>query len=112
MSDELRWLIGINVTAFIALATVLIGAFRALSSRIETALLTAKAGDDQLHERVNRVRDEYVKRVDLDGHMARMEASVKELREETREGTREINRRLDQVLTTLQPPAGRRRQTD
>ncbi|MEI9427661.1 hypothetical protein [Mesorhizobium sp. Cs1299R1N3] len=50
------------------------------------------------------MRDEYVRRVvDHDGHMTRMETNVKELREEGREGTREINRRLDQVLTTLQP---------
>lgn len=101
--DQLRWIVGISITVAIFATGTLIAAFRALASRIDTAKDDAKKGDDTLHDRVNRVRDEYVKRVDLDGHMARMETNVKELRDETREGTREINRRLDQVLTTLQP---------
>lgn len=103
MTDEIRWLVGLSVTVLVFQAGTLIAAFRSLTARVETATATAKEGDDQLHERINRVRDEYVKRVDLDGHMTRMETTVKELREETREGTKEINRRLDQVLTTLQP---------
>lgn len=105
--DELQWLIGVSVTVLLAIATMLIAAFRALSGKIEKGnselAKGIKDGDDHLHERVNRVRDEYVKRVDLDGHMTRMETNVKELRDENREGTREINRRLDTVLSTLQP---------
>jgi len=61
---------------------------------------TRSRRDDALHKRVNRVRDEYVKRADLD---ARIETNVRELRNENREGNREINRRLDPVLATLQP---------
>ena len=97
--EQLQWMVGIGLS----ILGMLIVAFRTLASRIDAATSAANSGDDQLHERVNRVRDEYVKRVDLDGHMGRMETNVKELREESREGTREINRRLDQVLTTLQP---------
>lgn len=103
MTDEIRWLIGICTTVAIFQTGTLIAAFRYLTIKIDDVKAEAGKGDDALHERVNRVRDEYVKRVDLDGHMSRMETNVKELREETREGTREINRRLDQVLTTLQP---------
>lgn len=103
MTDEIRWLIGISVSVLVFQTGALIAAFRSLTAKIDDAEASATKGDDALHERVNRVRDEYVKRVDLDGHMARMETNVKELRDETREGTREINRRLDQVLTTLQP---------
>lgn len=65
-------------------------------------------GDDALHERVNRVRDDYVRRVDLDTHMTRLETNVHQLREENREGTREINRRLDTMLTSLRPTDRRR----
>ncbi len=87
------------MTVILSIAGMLLAAFRALSSKIEKAnselVKGIKDGDDHLHERVNRVRDEYVKRVDLDGHMTRMETNVRELRDENREGTREINRRLD-----------------
>jgi hypothetical protein len=99
----MRWLLGVEVTVLVFAIGTLIVAFRNLATRIDEGKSEAKKGDDALHERVNRVRDEYVKRIDLDGHMGRMETTVKELREEAREGTREINRRLDQVLTTLQP---------
>lgn len=109
--DQLQWLVGLSVTVMLGAIGLLIAAFRVLSGRIDTTKDEAKKGDDALHERINRVRDEYVKRIDLDGHMARMETNVKELREETREGTREINRRLDQVLTTLQPGARSQRRS-
>lgn len=92
----------------------LIGAFGALAGIVGAFIVSHRytsdkitTGDNALHERINRVRDEYVRRDDLDGHLARVEGSVKDLREENREGTREINRRLDQVLTTLQPPRSR-----
>ncbi|NUR12312.1 MAG: hypothetical protein HOQ20_10795 [Bradyrhizobium sp.] len=87
----------------VAIVSAIVVSHRYTSDKIQK-------GDDALHERINRVRDEYVRRVDLDSHMVRIETNVKELREEGREGTREINRRLDQVLTTLQPrPASRGR---
>jgi uncharacterized membrane protein YdfJ with MMPL/SSD domain len=102
-TGELQWLIGTAVTAIFAIAGIAIAAFRATANKIDDVAGKIKAGDDALHERINRVRDEYVKRIDLDGYMERMEETVKELRTETHEGTREINHRLDQVLTTLQP---------
>lgn len=110
MTGELQWLIGTAVTVILTIAGIVIAAFRATSTKIDDVAGKIKAGDDALHERINRVRDEYVKRIDLDGHMERMEETVKELRVENREGTREINRRLDQVLTTLQSRSNQRRQ--
>jgi hypothetical protein len=99
-----------DIFALIAAIGTLAGIVAAIIASHRSTSDKIQKGDDQLHDRINRVRDEYVKRVDLDSHMARMETNVKELREENREGTREINRRLDQVLTTLQPrsaPRGR-----
>jgi low affinity Fe/Cu permease len=96
MTSETQWLIGLAVTIIVAFGTVLITAFRSLTNSREV-------GDSQLHERINRVRDEYVRRVDLDSHLHRLDEAVKELRDETREGTRETNRRLDAVLSALTP---------
>lgn len=90
MGDDIKWLIGIAVTFGLAL----IAAFRSLSSSM-------KAGDDALHERINRTRDDYVRRVDLDGHVSQLREGMKELKDETRDSAKETNKRLDQVLAVL-----------
>lgn len=94
------------LAGFIGVIAAIVGTIVTLNRSTHKAI---SDGDNQLHERVNRVRDEYVRRVDLDSHMTRIETNVKELRDENREGTREINRRLDTVLTTLQPKTQPRR---
>lgn len=87
-------LIGTAITLCLFFGGALLTAFRSLSASI-------KSGDDQLHDRVNRVRDEYVKRVDLDDHVRQLREGMKERRDETREGLKETNKRLDQVLAVL-----------
>lgn len=89
---ELQWLVGISLTVVLTIGGMLIAAFRALSGKIDkgnTDMAKAlKDGDDHLHERVNRIRDEYVKRVDLDGHLGRIDATLREIREDQREMNR------------------------
>lgn len=85
---------GIAVTMFVFFGGMLFSAFNNLSSRIKT-------GDDVLHDRLNRVRDDYVRRSDLDGHIQRLDNNVKDLREELRETRTETNHRLDAILATL-----------
>lgn len=62
-------------------------------------------GDEKLHERINRTRDDmsnlYVKRTDLDGHLQRIEKSVTDMRQEMREERRDTNSRLDAVLSAI-----------
>lgn len=99
-ASELLALLGAAAT-IITIVGAIVASHRWTTDKIQK-------GDDALHERVNRVRDEYVCRVDLDTHMARIETNVRELREESREGTREINRRLDTMLTALRPTERRR----
>lgn len=71
--EDLRWMIGIGVSAALALAGIFIGVFRSLSA-------SQKEGDDKLHERINRVKDEYVRRVDLDARFAHLERQQEEMR--------------------------------
>jgi hypothetical protein len=94
MGDDIKWLIGLAVSLGGTFTVALIATFRSLSASI-------KAGDDQLHERVNRVRYEYVRSVDLDDHVKQLRIGMKEMRDETREGLKETNKRLDQVLAVL-----------
>ncbi|WP_313194589.1 hypothetical protein [Shinella zoogloeoides] len=85
MSD-LQWLIGTAVGVVLAVAGIAITALRAVNTRLDNVVEQIKAGDDQLHERVNRVRDDmangYVRRVDLDSHMKRTDDTLKEMRDD------------------------------
>lgn len=73
--------------------------------KAEETAATSTAGDDALHQRINRTRDEmhehFVKRADLDGHLSRIEQRVSELRQDMKEERRETNQRLDAVLAAV-----------
>lgn len=60
---------------------------------------------DNLHERINRTRDEmaehYVRRVDLNEHLARVEKSIDGIQSEMRENARDTTGRLDAILTAV-----------
>lgn len=95
MSDEaIRWFIGIEITVAVAFASALLAAFYRLSDAI-------REGDDALHARVNGIRDEYVRRTDLDGHMQRIDGSMRDMRSDMKEQHRDTQRRLDSVLAAL-----------
>ncbi len=83
MDDDWKWFIGITVTVTAAFATTLIAAFRNLAGRIT-------ASNRALHQRIDEVKDTYVRRDDLDGHILRLENSVRDLREEMREQHRQL----------------------
>lgn len=91
---ELQWLVGISLTVVLTIGGMLIAAFRTLSGKIDkgnTDMAKAlKDGDDHLHERVNRIRDEYVRRVDLDGHLSRIDTTLREIREDQKEMNRAV----------------------
>ncbi len=94
MGEDIKWLIGISASMAASFIIALIASFRSLAASIKT-------GDDALHERINRTRDDYVRRVDLDGHINQLRDGMKELKEESRESAKETNKRLDQVLAAL-----------
>lgn len=54
-----------------------------------------------LHERVNRVRDEYVRRDDLDAHLNRMEKQFEDIRAEMRRGSDKVEARLGEMVKLL-----------
>lgn len=106
--EELRWLVGISVSTVIAIATIAVTAFRSMSTKLDEAMssmrTTVKEGDDQLHERVNRLRqdmsDGYVRRVDLDSHMKRLDDTLKELRDDQKHIMKSLAK-----LEATQPPS-------
>jgi uncharacterized protein YPO0396 len=97
MDENVKWAISFLFGLIVAAA----GYTRHVSNMI-------KVGDDNLHHRINQTRDEYVKRVDLDAHISRVESRIRDLREEWRADIRDIkeeqkgtNARLDAVLAKL-----------
>ncbi len=99
MGDDARWLIGL----FVGLAG-LVGSYiardRWLVKQIrdgdEDVKKAVKAGDDDLHSRINRTRDEYVRRDDLMTHIERIESTMREMRMEMHNGNQELLRHLAQ----------------
>lgn len=79
-------LVGIIIWSF--------GMWRYLVTRIDE-------GDKVLHARINDVREGYVRRDDLNTHLARIEKAVDRLQEVQAEHNRHMNARFDNLLTTL-----------
>lgn len=83
MGDELKWLAGIGLTVTITLVTSLIAAFRSLANRVSS-------GDRDLHNRIEEVKDMYVRRDDLNAHIKRIEANLRDIRDENRENHKQL----------------------
>lgn len=89
-ADELKWLVGQFVTIGGAFLATIGGLRKAISNGDEKLADKMSKGDDALHERVNRVRDEYVKRVDHDAALTRIDLTLRELRDEQKEMNRQV----------------------
>lgn len=98
--EDLRWAIGIAVSAWLGMAGIIVGAFRSLSGKMDRndrdVRISVKEGNDALHERVNRVRDEYVRRADLDDRLKHLQETQTEMRAD-----------IKAIRDTLASPRGR-----
>lgn len=91
--EELRWLIGIALTVTGLVAGIAGTAFRAMSAKLdrvaEKMAQEMKIGDDTLHKRVNdtnkEIADRYVRRDDLEGHLERIDGTMREIRGDLKE---------------------------
>ena len=123
MSDDLKWLIGTAVVLILSFSGTIITAFSNLSTRIkkgdDALAALQKQEDDRLHERINRVRDEYVRRDDLDKDITMLERGLDQLRNEMRETTKSLredmrantaatNDRLDKLIAIFADGTTRR----
>lgn len=87
---ELQWLIGTTLSAVLVILGIAISAFRAVSVRIEGAVKEMRdavtGGDKELHDRVSRLRQDvsenYVRRIDMESHMKRMDDNSREMRDD------------------------------
>lgn len=93
MSNDLQWIVG-AAFALVGLIGGVIARDRQLSKMITE-------GDDKLHERVNRVRDEFVRRDDLDNHIHRLDKSIDQLSKDIRDQSAETTKRLDALIAVM-----------
>lgn len=101
MSPEVIWIVS---TGF-GLVTLIGGVvardryiLSLISKNHEGSIKAIQEATSEIHERINRVKDEYVRRVDLDGHILRLDRSVNALAEEMRQSSSATNQRLDAIL--------------
>lgn len=83
MDADLKWVIGIAIAMATTFLTTMIATFRNLAGRIS-------AGNRDIHKRIDDVKEKYVRRDDLDGHIQRLDGNVRDLREEMRENHRQL----------------------
>ena len=109
MSEELKWIIGLALASMTSFTGMLIGAFynmaarvragdEVLAAKIDGVGKTVKEGDDALHQRINRTRDEYVRRDDLDAHISRIYSMMTEQRTEAEKRHEATMNRLDKII--------------
>lgn len=107
MTAETWQILGFGLTLLAAIGGV-VARDRALQNLIvegdKATRVEAKAEADRLHERVNKVRDEFVRREDLDAHLSRIEKSIERVydaQKEQVEQARDTNQRVDAILQHL-----------
>jgi len=77
---------------------------QAITGAKEDMAREIKSGIDPLHERVNRVRDEYVRRDDLDGHLVRLDKRFDEMNAHILRSHSYVEKRLDEITAMLRRP--------
>ena len=101
MTIDLQWLIGLSVTMFLAFLSMLIGAFWRLVGMIRRIEEQIRKGDEMLHGRINRVRDETVLKSDLADLTGRLERDLRDMRVDQHKASEGINARLDALLQSI-----------
>jgi septal ring factor EnvC (AmiA/AmiB activator) len=98
VTQEFQWLIGIAITVVLSIGGIAVAAFRSMSTKLDEAMADMrkgiKQGEDALHDRVNRLRqdmsDNFVRRADLESHMKRLDDTTKEIRDDQKQIIRQL----------------------
>lgn len=56
---------------------------------------------DHIHDRINRIRDDYVRRDDLQGHLVRIDKQFDEMRAQIQRGQETTEKKLDAIQSML-----------
>jgi len=107
MEVNIMWV----VTTAIGLVTLIGGVvardryiLNVISKNHEGSIKAIQESADTINARVDHVKDEYVRRVDLDGHISRLDGSLQHLTDEMRSSSNNTNQRLDMILAHFVNP--------
>ena len=89
------------VAAILAVAGFVVTLIGGVITRDRATLRQIGEGDEKLHERINRLRDDMVHKEDMNRHLERIDRTLNEMRDEQREQRRDISVRLDRLLAQL-----------
>jgi hypothetical protein len=89
----IEWLLGFAIAAITLVGGII--------ARDRSLMSTIQKGDDALHERINRTRDDYVRRVDLDGHLTRLDETMKDMRVDMKDHNSDVTGRIDKLILAL-----------
>lgn len=90
MDSDLRWVIGIAISVCLFVATTLIATFRVVATKIA-----------RTHERIDDVKEKYVRRDDLDIRLAPINQQLTEMRAEMRDQNEKVLQSNEKVLSAL-----------
>jgi len=91
MGEETKWVLGFLIAAGGVIMS-LIGLDRRTMNKISD-------GDKTLHDKIEKVKEDYVRRDDLSGHMRHLEQTVNTMADEQRR----TNVRIDKILEAVIP---------
>lgn len=96
--EDIKWLVGAALGVI-----AMLGAYIA---RDRAVFKSIREGDAALDARIDRVKDDYVRRVDLESHITHLEKSLNEIREDQRHHHSELNKRFDRLMEIMSTRAG------
>jgi len=94
MDSDLKWIVGIGLSLTLGMITTLIAAFRNLANKISIS-------NRDLYLRIDRVKEQYVRRDDLDGHLKRLGEEIHELRSQLAEQSKQSREQSDRVIEAI-----------
>lgn len=83
MNGDVQWVVGLGVSLWTAYTVAMVAAFRNLASRLSS-------GDKDLHNRIDEVKEKYVRRDDLDNHIMRLETGIRDIKDEQRQNHKQV----------------------
>lgn len=89
---------------FLAMGVQTWAIVRYMIGRMDSHRDTTNAEFSKLHDRINIVKDDYVKRVDIDRDLSHIQHTVTEMNNNMNAAMSGMNNRLDILLSTLTPP--------
>lgn len=84
---------------------------RDLDDKLATAVKAMQGAVEQVHSRINDVRDQYVKQSDFDRHIGRFETEMKSIGGDVRRQHEHLTGRIDAVLAAINTLAINRAET-